>query len=87
MTDVFALTRSLVDIESTTNQEEAVGLYLLDHLTKLAAATGGKAERCDVATHRFNVFASWGAPTVTLSTHMDTVPPYFASREDADFIW
>jgi acetylornithine deacetylase len=85
--DVFALTRALVDIESTTNQEEAVGGYLLDHLTKLADRTGGKAERCDVAPHRFNVFATWGEPVVTLSTHMDTVPPYFPSREDADFIW
>jgi acetylornithine deacetylase len=87
MTDVFALTRALVDIDSTTNQEEAVGLYLLDHLTKLAGRTGGKVERCDVATNRFNVFATWGEPVVTLSTHMDTVPPYFASREDAEFIW
>jgi acetylornithine deacetylase len=87
MTDVFALTRALVDIESTTNQEEAVGVYLLDHLAKLAGRTGGKAERCDVAPHRFNVFATWGEPVVTLSTHMDTVPPYFASREDAEFIW
>ena len=26
-------------------------------------------------------------PLVTLSTHMDTVPPFFPSREDADFIW
>jgi acetylornithine deacetylase len=24
---------------------------------------------------------------VTLSTHLDTVPPYFSSREDEDFIW
>ncbi len=26
-------------------------------------------------------------PLVTLSTHMDTVPPFFASREDPEFIW
>jgi acetylornithine deacetylase len=29
----------------------------------------------------------WGQPVVTLSTHMDTVPPFFPSREDAEFIW
>ena len=28
-----------------------------------------------------------GQPVVTLSTHMDTVPPFFPSREDAEFIW
>ena len=87
MTDVFELTRALVDIESVTNHEEAVGVYLLNVLAKLAARTSGRVERCDVAPGRFNVLASWGQPVVTLSTHMDTVPPFFPSREDADFIW
>jgi len=41
----------------------------------------------EVAPHRFNVLAHWGDPVVTLSTHMDTVPPFFASREDNEFIW
>ena len=41
----------------------------------------------DVEPGRFNVLATWGQPVVTLSTHMDTVPPFFASREDAEFIW
>jgi acetylornithine deacetylase len=42
----------------------------------------------DIEPHRFNVFAHFGeSPIVTLSTHMDTVPPFFASREDGDFIW
>jgi acetylornithine deacetylase len=36
---------------------------------------------------RFNVLACWGNPAVTLSTHMDTVPPFFPSSEDAEFIW
>ena len=36
---------------------------------------------------RFNVLAYWGDPAVTLSTHMDTVPPFFLSSEDAEFIW
>src|SRR5271155_5860287 len=87
MTDVFQLTRALVDIESITNHEEPVGLYLLDLLSKLAARTSGVAERCDVEPGRFNVFAHWGQPKVTLSTHMDTVPPFFPSREDEEFIW
>jgi acetylornithine deacetylase len=41
----------------------------------------------EVEPGRFNVLACWGNPVVTLSTHMDTVPPFFASREDPDFIW
>ena len=85
--NVFELTRALVDIESITENEAAVGAYLLDHLAKLAARTGGKAERMDVEGSRFNVLATWGEPRVTMSTHMDTVPPFFPSREDGEFIW
>src|SRR3984957_1599970 len=85
--NVFELTRALVDIESITENEGPVAAYLLDHLEKLAARTDGKAERMDVEGERFNVLATWGEPRVTLSTHLDTVPPFFPSRDDADFIW
>jgi len=85
--NVFELTRALVDIESITENEGAVGAYLHAHLAKLAQRMDGAVERMDVEAGRFNVFAHWGAPIVTLSTHMDTVPPFFASREDAEFIW
>ena len=87
MPDIFQLTRALVDIESITNHEAAVGEYLFELLSKLAAASGGRVERCAVEDGRFNVLAHWGEPTVTMSTHMDTVPPYFPAREDAEFIW
>jgi acetylornithine deacetylase len=86
--NVFELTRALVDIESITNNEERVGNYLFDYLARLAAATGGRVERMEVEPRRFNVLATWSEqPVVTLSTHMDTVPPFFASREDDEFIW
>ncbi len=90
--DVFQLTRALVDIESTSEYEGDVGEYLFSRLERLAAGTSGKAERMEVArldnvARRFNVFARWGEPIVTLSTHMDTVPPFFASREDGDAIY
>ena len=92
--NVFELTRSLVDIESTSDQEASVAEYIFAYLAKLAAGTHGLVERMDVppgatarSGPRFNVFAHWGTPAVTLSTHMDTVPPYFASREDTDFIY
>ena len=87
MTDIFQLTRQLVDIESVTNHEAAVGDFVFETVAPLAARFAGRIERCAVEGDRFNVFAHWGDPVVTLSTHMDTVPPFFASWEDEDFIW
>jgi acetylornithine deacetylase len=85
--NVFELTRALVDIESVTPNEEAVGVFLDGHLSRLAARTGGCVERIEVEPRRFNILAHWDQPVVTMSTHMDTVPPFFASREDDEFIW
>ena len=87
MTDVFELTRQLVDIESVTNHEAMVGERLLKTLAPLGARFSGRVERCPVKDDLFNVYAHWGDPVVTLSTHMDTVPPFFPSREDSEFIW
>ncbi len=87
MTDIFQFTRALVDIESTTNHEAAVGEFLFETLSPLGERFSGQVERLTVEADRFNVFAHWGEPLVTLSTHMDTVPPFFPSREDSEFIW
>jgi len=90
--NVFELTRALVDIESTSEYEGDVGEYLFAYLAQLAGASVGTVERMDVAKiesvrQRFNVLAYWDEPVVTLSTHMDTVPPFFASREDSEYIY
>ncbi len=85
--NVFELIRALVDIESTTNNEKNAGDYLFAHLSDLAARYNGHVERIAVELNRDNIFASFGDPVVTLSTHMDTVPPFFAFREDNEFIW
>jgi acetylornithine deacetylase len=85
--DLFELTHALVNIDSVTPNEESAGLFLADHLSGLAARTGGLVERIEVEPKRFNVLAYWDQPVVTLSTHMDTVPPFFPSREDDEFIW
>jgi acetylornithine deacetylase len=85
--DLFELTRALVDIESITNHEKNVGDFLFARLSILAARTSGRLERMAVEPSRDNIFACWGEPIVTLSTHMDTVPPFFPSLEDTDFIW
>ena len=95
--DLFALTRQLVDIESTTYNEGAVGTFLAEYLER----AGYLVERQPVsqpnpdltpgsgAGERFNVYA-WIAsetPELVFSTHMDTVPPFFPSREDAGFLY
>ena len=85
--NTFELTRALVDIESTTHHEQPVVDFLFSHLSALVARYPGPLERITAAPGRDNLFACWGDPVVTLSTHMDTVPPFFPSREDADFIW
>ncbi|HUB32431.1 MAG TPA: M20/M25/M40 family metallo-hydrolase [Bryobacteraceae bacterium] len=85
---LFELTRELIDIESITNNEERVGQFLHACLQPLAARFGGTVEMMEVEPRRANVLAQFGEPlTVTLSTHMDTVPPFFTSREDEEHIW
>ncbi len=79
--DLIPLTRALIDIESVTGHERAVGDFLFEYLSRL-----GHVERMPVEGDRFNLFASWGEPEVVLSTHMDTVPPFFLSSEDAEFV-
>jgi len=85
---LFELTRALVDIESITNNEERVARFLYEHLSELAARFAGRVECLEVESRRFNLFAQWGDElTVTLSTHLDTVPPFIASSEDETYIY
>ena len=95
--DPIALTRQLVDIESTTFHEGRVGNFLASFLEQL----GYTVERQPVsqpdptvtpgsgADERFNVFACvpGSVPAVVFSTHMDTVPPFFPSSEDDEFLY
>jgi acetylornithine deacetylase len=99
--EIFSLTRELVDVDSVTGREREVGELLERRLRELAESRGvgggggggrggrGVVERMAVGEEsagRFNLFASWGEPVVVLSTHMDTVPPFFPSAEDAEHI-
>jgi acetylornithine deacetylase len=83
---LFLLTHALIDIDSTTGREREVGEFLFRYLEDLVRTSGGTIEKMPVEGDRFNVFAAWGEPAVVLSTHMDTVPPFFPSSEDSDFI-
>ena len=94
--DPIALTRQLVDIESTTYHEGQCGAFLHQYLVgqgynvekqrveqpELARTPGGGTG------DRFNLYASMpgASPKITLSTHFDTVPPYFASTEDDTWV-
>src|SRR5579875_1383765 len=83
----FELTRRLIDIESITPNERAVGDFLWHQLNDMAQRFGGRAERMPVEPDRDNVFVAFGDPAVVLSTHMDTVPPFIPAREDDEHIW
>lgn len=84
--DVIRFTRELVDIESISGNEGQVGEFLHQELRHLAY----EAEKIAVEANRNNVFATWGSepnPAVVLSTHMDTVPPFIPSSEDASRVY
>jgi acetylornithine deacetylase len=84
--DAVTLTRQLIDIESITGNEAAVGNYLYGELCQL----GYHTIKMPVEGTRFNVYATAPEnphPTVVFSTHMDTVPPFIPSSEDADRIY
>jgi acetylornithine deacetylase len=84
---VFELTRQLVDIESVTPNEGQVCSFLEGELSQLAARFDGKVERMPVEPGRDNLIVQFGEPQVVMSTHLDTVPPFFPSREDDQHIW
>ena len=91
--DPVHLTRSLIDIESITYNEGAVGVWLEAYLQGL----GFDVERMPVpqpdesanSGERFNLYAATRGiqPEVVFSTHLDTVPPFLASGEDDEFIY
>ncbi len=82
--NLFELTRNLIDIPSVSDDEQAVGFFLRDYLESL----GWTVELQAVSNNQNNVIAYLNeAPRVFLSTHLDTVPPFIASSEDAEKIY
>jgi acetylornithine deacetylase len=76
----LALTRQIVDIDSTTGREGEVAACLAAALREL----GYHVDEQPVSDGRFNVYASIDSPVVVLSTHLDCVPPFFPSRIDGE---
>ncbi len=91
--DPIRFTRELVEIESTTYHEGAVG----DFLAAFLEDRGWAVEKTPVpqppesrtAGDRWNVYAGTTGqqPDLVFSTHMDTVPPHIPFSEDADFMY
>jgi len=84
--DAVTFTRQLIDIESISGNEAAVGNYLYGELCRV----GYQTQKIPVEGNRFNVFAihpDHPNPAIVLSTHMDTVPPFIPSSEDSDRIY
>jgi acetylornithine deacetylase len=71
-----------VAIPSITGSE---GDYA-DALARRLRALGLEVELQQVAPGRSNVLARRGSPRVVFCTHLDTVPPFFGPREDAEFV-
>jgi acetylornithine deacetylase len=80
MTDVVALATELLSIPSTTREEGQA----VDFVARWLVARGWNVTVQEVTPGRGNVWASRKGGGVTLSTHLDTVPPYVPPRLDGN---
>lgn len=83
MHDVVALTAELLAISSSTGAEQGA----VDFVSKWLVARGWNVHLQEVTRGRANVWASRAGGGVTLSTHLDTVPPFFPPRLEADRLY
>ena len=82
--NLFELTKSLINIPSISEDEEAVGFFLRDYLESL----GWTVELQAVSSNQNNVIARLNStPRVFFSTHIDTVPPFIEASEDDEKIY
>ncbi len=72
-----------METESVTWNEGSAGRWLRDYL----ADAGFEVTMQSVTDDRANVYAKLGDPVVTLSSHMDTVPPFIGFSEDDENIY
>ncbi len=74
MSDVVALTTELLSIDSTTGRERDV----VDFVARWLITREWNVTLQEVEPQRSNIWASRRGGGVTLSTHLDTVPPFIA---------
>jgi len=78
------LTTQLMSIDSTSGREGDVITWLDGYL----ANRGWRTTRIPVTEGRTDLFATVvDSPRVTLSTHLDTVPPFIPPRRDAENLY
>lgn len=82
MTDVVALAAELLTIDSSTCAESGA----VDFVSKWLVSRGWNVTLQEVTRGRANVWASRAGRGVTLSTHLDTVPPYVPPHMDGDHL-
>src|SRR5678815_1824543 len=83
MTDVVALAAELLTIDSSTGAESAA----VDFVSKWLVARGWNVTLQEVSRGRANVWAFRSGGGVTLSTHLDTVPPYIAPKLEGNKLY
>ncbi len=76
MSDVVTLATELLSVESTTGRERDA----VDLAARWLVAHGWNVSLQEVEPGRSNVWATRRGGGVTLSTHLDTVPPYVPPR-------
>lgn len=76
MSDVVTLATELLSVESTTGRERDA----VDLAARWLVARGWNVSLQEVEPGRSNVWATRRGGGVTLSTHLDTVPPYVPPR-------
>jgi len=83
MTDVVALAAELLAIESPTFAEGAA----VEFVARRLVSRGWNVTVQEVSPGRGNVWASRAGGGVTLSTHLDTVPPFVPPRLEHDRLY
>jgi acetylornithine deacetylase len=76
MADVVSLAAELLAIDSSTGAESAV----VDFVSKWLIARRWNVSLQEVSRGRANIWATRSGHGVTLSTHLDTVPPFIPPR-------
>jgi acetylornithine deacetylase len=79
MSDVVALATELLSLDSTTGRERDA----VDAVARWLVGRGWNVTLQEVELGRSNVWATRRGGGVTLSTHLDTVPPFVAPRLEA----
>ncbi len=83
MTDVVSLATELMSLDSTTGRERDA----VDFVARWLVGRGWNVTLQEVEPGRSNIWATRRGGGVTLSTHLDTVPPYVEPRLDGDRLY